>query len=113
MPSTTHSYRSSTPYRAPSTLSTGTRYSISESATGGPTQTFLLGSASLGSLSSSSSSTPVVSASPTSSSSSDDSTNRYVHLFFTVIVVAALLLAAGITGLVLTRDGRHGGGRHR
>lgn len=108
-PSTSHHYRSTSAYRAPSTRA-ATSYSISESETGGPTQSFVLGSASLGSLGDSTSS---VTPSPSSSSSGGDETGRYVHLFFTVVVLAAVLLAGGIAGLVLTRDGRYTGGRHR
>jgi hypothetical protein len=70
----------------------------------------VLGSASLGTVSSS---MPAVTASPTSGASTDDSTDRYVQVFFAVIVGAALLLAAGITGLVLTREGRHSRGKHQ
>lgn len=118
--SPTHRATSSSPSRTRTTASrrvTSTRsaeapYSISEAHTGGPTQTFVLGTGSLGSLSDSS--IPTVAASPTSAGSSqNDGTDHYVQLFFGVIVAAALLLAAGLTGLVLTRDGRRPGGRHR
>lgn len=105
-PSTTHRHRSSTPYRGQSTR-TAAPYSVSESATGGPTQTFVLGSASLGSLSDST----AAGLSPTSGSTSDDSTGHYVHVFFAVVVAAAVLLLAGLTGLALTRDGTKG--RHQ
>ncbi|MGH3743699.1 MAG: hypothetical protein ACRDTP_02435 [Mycobacteriales bacterium] len=103
--SSPHRTHSTTSYRV---RSTAAPYSISESQTGGPTQTFVLGTGSLGSLSSSS--IPSVATSPAAGSSSEDSTSHYVHVFFGVIVVAALLLAAGIAGLVFTRDA---GGRHR
>lgn len=98
-------------YRPTRTRSVVAPYSISESHTGGPTQTFVLGTGSLASLAGTT--TPAASVSPVSGSSTDDSTDHYVHLFFGVVIAAALLLAAGITGLVLTRDGRTPGGRHR
>ena len=86
----------------------GSGYALSGIPTSAPTQTFVLGSGSLGSLSAS---TPVAAGTTAAATSHPgDTTDRDVRIFFTVVAVAAFLFVAGIVGLVLTRDGR---GRHR
>lgn len=83
-------------------------YGLSGIPTSAPTQTFVLGTGSIGSLPAS---TPTaVGTTAAATSHPDDSTDRDIRIFFTVVAVAAFLLVAGVVGLVLTRDGR---GRHR